>query len=76
MEKIQEDKGNQKDTKTDSEDIGKYGCKMETDESKGEESWKEEEVGEEEGGVDDVSDQNSPTHSVSIGNVNSQPMKE
>lgn len=37
VEKIQEDMGNQKDTEVDSEDMGKDGSEMETDESDREE---------------------------------------
>ncbi|XP_059075315.1 replication protein A 70 kDa DNA-binding subunit C-like [Cryptomeria japonica] len=56
--KIQEDKDNQKETEIDLEDIRKDGSEMETDESGGEESWKEEE-----GGAEDVFDHDNPTHS-------------
>lgn len=74
--KIQEDKDIQREMENDSDDIEKDGSEMETDETSGEESWKEEEVGEEEGGAEDVSAQDSPTHSVSLGTINSQPMEE
>lgn len=74
--KIQEDKDNQKEMENDSDDIEKDCSEMEIDESRGEERWKEEDVGEEEEGAEDVSNQDSPTHSVSLGTVNSQPMEE
>ncbi|XP_059064803.1 uncharacterized protein LOC131856869 [Cryptomeria japonica] len=62
--------------KNDIEETGKDGNKMDTDESGGEESWKDEDVGAEEDEAEDVSDQDSPTHSAILGNVNSQPMVE
>ncbi|XP_059077887.1 uncharacterized protein LOC131876486 [Cryptomeria japonica] len=62
--------------KNDSENTEKDSSEMETDKSGGEESWKDEDVGEEEGEAEDVFDQDSPTHSASLGNDNSQPMEE
>lgn len=58
------------------EDIGKDGSEMEMEESGGEESWKEEDVREEEGEAADVSNQDSPTRSVSLDNVDSQPREK
>lgn len=49
---------------------------MEMDEFGSEESWKDEDVGAEEDEAEDVSDQDSPVHSASLGNDNSQPMVE
>ncbi|XP_059070583.1 uncharacterized protein LOC131034269 [Cryptomeria japonica] len=62
--------------KNDTEDTEKDGSKMEMDESGGEEIWKDEDVGVDEDEAEDVSDQDSPIHSSSLGNVNSQPMVE
>ncbi|XP_057866686.1 uncharacterized protein LOC131074132 [Cryptomeria japonica] len=61
--KIQENK--------DIEETRKDGSEMDTDESGGDESWNDEDVGAEGDKNEDVSDQESPTHSASLGNVNS-----
>ncbi|XP_059076926.1 uncharacterized protein LOC131876145 [Cryptomeria japonica] len=74
--KIQEDKDTQMEMENVSKDIGKDNSEMETEESGGEESWKEEDVGEEEGEAGDVSNQDSPTCSVSLVNVDSQPREK
>ncbi|XP_059073641.1 uncharacterized protein LOC131874333 [Cryptomeria japonica] len=62
--------------KNDIEETGKNGSEMETNESGGEESWKDEDMGAEEDEAKDVSSQDSPIHSASLGNDNSQPMVE
>ncbi|XP_059073120.1 uncharacterized protein LOC131873953 [Cryptomeria japonica] len=64
------------DEKNDTEETGKEGSEMETDESKGEESWKDEDVGAEEEEGENESDNDSPILSASLGNNNSQPMSD
>ncbi|XP_059067487.1 uncharacterized protein LOC131858305 [Cryptomeria japonica] len=60
--------------KNDTEEMGKEGSEMEMDESEGEESWKYEETGVEHEEGENESDHDSPIHSASPGNDNSQPM--
>ncbi|XP_059077863.1 uncharacterized protein LOC131876468 [Cryptomeria japonica] len=62
------------DDKNDIEENRKDDSEMETNDSGGEESWKDEDVGAEEDEAKDVCDQDSPIHSASLGNDNSQPM--
>ncbi|XP_059068435.1 uncharacterized protein LOC131858955 [Cryptomeria japonica] len=64
------------DEKNDTEETGKEGSEMEMDESEGEESWKDEDVGAEEEKGENESNNDSPIHSASLGNDNSQPMME
>ncbi|XP_059070388.1 uncharacterized protein LOC131860052 [Cryptomeria japonica] len=71
-----EDKETQMEMENVFGDIEKDSSEIETEESRGEESWKEEDVGEEEGEAGDASDQDSPTHSVSLVNIDSQPREK
>lgn len=91
-----------KEVEVDPEYLGKDGSDMETDDTDRVESWKDEEVGEEEGGEEEDFDQKiliketsrmdsgnemenqeedegnkeEITHSVSLGDLNNQPMEE
>ncbi|XP_057873927.2 uncharacterized protein LOC131079901 [Cryptomeria japonica] len=60
--------------KKDTEETGKDGSEMDTDDSEGEDSWKDEDVGVEDEEGENESDNDSPIHSASPGNDNSQPM--
>ncbi|XP_059066305.1 nucleolin 2-like [Cryptomeria japonica] len=60
--------------KNDIEEIGKDGSEMDTDDSDGEDSWKDEEVGVEDEGGENESDNDSPIHNANTSNYNSKPM--
>lgn len=58
------------------EEIEKEGSEMETDDSDGDDKWKDEEVGIEEESSDNESDNESPMHSECPGKDNSHPMED
>ncbi|XP_057816607.1 uncharacterized protein LOC131029935 [Cryptomeria japonica] len=62
--------------KNDIEETGKEGNEMETNESEGEDSWKDEDVGAKHEEGENESNNDSPIHSASPGNDNNQPMMD
>ncbi|XP_059067438.1 DNA polymerase II subunit B4-like [Cryptomeria japonica] len=60
--------------KKDTEETGKDGSEMDMDDSEGEDNWKDEDVGAEDEESENESDNDSPIHSASPGNDNSEPM--
>ncbi|XP_059067153.1 DNA polymerase II subunit B4-like [Cryptomeria japonica] len=60
--------------KNDIEETRKNGTEMDTDESEGEDTWKDEDVGVEDEEGENKFDNDSPIHSVILGNNNNQPI--
>lgn len=62
--------------KIETKEMGKEGSEMDMDDSDGEDSWKDEEVGIKEEGDDSESNNESPIHSDCPGKDNSHPMED